>query len=549
MINPLQAMQQARAGNQNRASAIQSTGAANQAQNLQRQQMNTGSIGTRMDGPAAQMLAVDPNLYADKKQQRDFTALNQERERQHASNLSQIQNQQALAREELRNQNNLALGKANSELQRQNSLEAEKRALTAQDNKRKSDLEQMQMKQILTDERFSDLREPAYRVMARKNAWASGAAQKFQQETYTQLLNNRAMAYGDTAISQEWADEQNRKDPNNTSKYGPDKIDRKSPEYLQAAQRLLQKDPKFAQIQGEVLKESQNRTYATGKGIEDAYLATIASTTKLGYSLRKPEGYTDPNFNPKVTTQFPGLLDPPMPPDLKKGPDNSNQPILFGRDPNGNLGFNGVIPEYASDLTEKVSLGNVVPAAIFGGAADQFSKGVNQRNAAKALDNMPKPQNTFAPGQNPNLQPQGSIRARYEARQRALIATNKTARRDFLKGVMEKHAPDLKLKDVDIDKMSDADFKKMVVGSQKGFISNLASKGIKGLKSPGAKMGNVGRGLGWLTAAILANDVYNSLSPVEQQEILEDAEDLNAVATMANESNETKQFEYEILKD
>ena len=237
-----------------------------------------------------------------------------------------------------------------------------------------------------------------------------------------------------------------------------------------------------------------------------------------------------------------------MPTDLKKGPDNSNQPVLFGRNPNGNLGFNGVIPEYVGDLADKVSLGNVVPAAIFGGAANQFDASRRRVNASAALDNMPKPQN-FAPGQNPNLQPQGNIKARYEARKRALVATNKTARRDFLKGVMEKHAPDLKLKDVDIDKMSDADFKKMVVGSQKGFISNLASKGIKGLKSPGTKMGNVGRGLGWLTAAILANDVYNSLSPGEQQEILDDAEDLNAVATMANESNETRQFEYEVQKD
>ena len=128
MINPLQAMQASRGANQNRASAIQSQGAVNESQNLQRQQLNTGSIGARMDGRSPQMLAVDPNMYADRKQQRDFTALNQERTRQATAQQNQIQNQQALAREELRYKNNLATGEANANLERQNVLDAESRA-------------------------------------------------------------------------------------------------------------------------------------------------------------------------------------------------------------------------------------------------------------------------------------------------------------------------------------------------------------------------------------------------------------------------------------
>lgn len=104
MINPLLAAQQARAGNQQVAPQIQAFGPQTSQTLLQQQQLNTPSIGSRIDGPSPIMVRQDPNFYAQQERDRVFTAMNQERQRMSASDLQQRGAQAASALQAQRDQ-------------------------------------------------------------------------------------------------------------------------------------------------------------------------------------------------------------------------------------------------------------------------------------------------------------------------------------------------------------------------------------------------------------------------------------------------------------
>ena len=454
MINPLQAMQAARASNQNRASAIQPTGAVNQSQNLQRQQLNTGQIGTRMDGVTPQMLAVDPNMYADRKQQRDFTALNQERQRQHAVDLNALQNQQAIAREETRYKNALDTAKQTDQLNRQTLLDAEARAKLAKDKERKDKLEQAKALQILKDDQFADLREPAGRIFQRKNAWDQGAAVKYQRETYSQLLNQQAYALGDPTIRKAWVEEQNKKlGPNQTSRFTEQDLEVDSPDYLNTAMRLLRSNPNFATIEAKAQKDASAATYAQGKQINDSFNATLASITKLGYS---------PSLNNAVQPQFPvnvdrdsGLLVPPMESKTDKTDPNNNNLILNNPD-----GTPGAIPEAAKEFIDNTSVEDV--AKVGGGAflAKQTIDTLSKSSAEKIGNNISK-----------------DIKEKYPN-----AKNMRSLKIEVFKDAQARYAPDLKMSDDDIAKMNVDDMRKKLAANQKGWASRMAKKGFSSFK-------------------------------------------------------------------
>ena len=98
------AAQQARAGNQQVAPQIQAFGPQTSQTLLQQQQLNTPSIGSRIDGPSPIMVRQDPNFYAQQERDRVFTAMNQERQRMATADLQQRGAQAASALQAQRDQ-------------------------------------------------------------------------------------------------------------------------------------------------------------------------------------------------------------------------------------------------------------------------------------------------------------------------------------------------------------------------------------------------------------------------------------------------------------
>ena len=288
-MNPLQAQFQ---------SGIQSQAPTAESTNLQRQQLNTGKIGERMDGPSPQMLAVDPNLYADRKQARDFQALNQERARQQDVLLSDRQNQQALAREKLRYENQLAIGKAATDAQRQTILDAETREVEARKVKQKEVLEQARLMQILRNEQYADLRKPAGTIIQKYNAWNSGDGKKYVADTYRSLLEARANIFTSDQVKERWAADPQTK--SNLGGHQPAEAAgpaRGTKEYMHYQMKLLEESPEFADIVKDAERVSQQRGLAMGQQLSAAYTAVTQQITKLGYG---------PSVDPDYKPSFPG---------------------------------------------------------------------------------------------------------------------------------------------------------------------------------------------------------------------------------------------------
>ena len=467
MINPLQAMQASRGANQNRASAIQSQGAVNESQNLQRQQLNTGSIGARMDGRSPQMLAVDPNMYADRKQQRDFTALNQERTRQATAQQNQIQNQQALAREELRYKNNLATGEANANLQRQNVLDAESRAAKIAAQQRIDERAQKEAMFALTDERYKDLRIPAGQVIKQYNAWTTASpttgktgAEEFQTKSYHDNIKQQAYALGDTAIIQHWKDVNKSKLGGNTANpLTQPKVGSKA--YTDAAMSLLTSSAEFPNIQGKAQKEAEQKAYAFGQSIKTGYVTTLKATSELGFSPDMSGQIGNPLHIPEGPTFDSGLPAPPV--NVKPG-NGANANLLL----NNKDGSPGAIPGYlsdafnntsATDLAKVVGTGAVAYNAL--NAATTYTDSVDKigENISKDIkDRFPKAKNM------------------------------KELKIAVFKDAQSKYAPGLKISDDDISKMNVDDMKKKLAANKQGWSTRMAKKGFTAFKDKNGKV-------------------------------------------------------------
>ena len=195
MINPLQAMAQARAANQNPTGGIQSVGATDPRLSLQRQQLNIPNTGQRMDGRASEMVAVDPYMYVDRKQQRDFTAINQERQRQ-ANALENQKNREAQVK----------AATVLNERTRQNQLDQEERLrIQAEEQRRlaaKAKIDNQNALNALADERFAQVRAPAGEAIARHTNWfLEGGRDRFNQDAFERYFNSYAMKVDDQAYS------------------------------------------------------------------------------------------------------------------------------------------------------------------------------------------------------------------------------------------------------------------------------------------------------------------------------------------------------------
>lgn len=510
-MNPLQAQFQ---------SGIQSQAPVDERTNLQRQQLNIGRVAERMDGPTAQMLAVDPNMYADRKQARDFQALNQERQRQQDILLSDRQNQQALAREKLRYDNQIAIGKANAELQRQLALDAERRALDTYKQKQKDAIDQQRTLQILRNEQFADLREPAGRVMAKKNAWDSGGAEKYVQDAYTSLMQARANNITPDQVKKAWEStvdvNGNTPTPGSGPKMGTAK-------YKEIQMRILQSQADFGDIQADTLREAQKQAYAVGQQINGAYTAVTNQITKLGYSPSMDANYT-PVFGGSVTPSGRTQLRPPPAsggvniPALKAraaeldkdGDGIADEPGILDPFRRGNIGAIGRAVTNPDNLPDSTTVVGTVAA---GWMTNVLSKGWGKWSKSGIEKSL--------------LDKIAPLRKKYPSGQVGNLA--KLKERMFQDTIKEYGLEnDPKLKNVDLKNLKAKDMAEIIAKRQDGIVTKLAKKFPKVFKDKKTGKFKVPEGMkklikagGITMGAIAVNDYFRALGPEERQELLD----------------------------
>ena len=188
MINPLQAMAQARSAMQNPAMGIQAVGATSPELSLRAQALNAPTIGQRMDGPAPRMVTIDPNFYPDRKQARDFNAINQERQREFTAEQNRLRTEEARRAADLLQKRTV-----------QNQLDAERRLAVAQEEERRKNAEAMRQNQKmmgeLADERYSMVREPAGEAIQRHTNWFIGGGRNTYYKNYfNRMVDQYAMS-------------------------------------------------------------------------------------------------------------------------------------------------------------------------------------------------------------------------------------------------------------------------------------------------------------------------------------------------------------------
>lgn len=484
MINPLQAMQAARAANQTRPTSIQSQGAVTPQTALQRQQLNTGAIGQRMDARGPEMIAIDPNMYADRKQARDFQIMEAERQRQFAQQQDNIRNQRAIELEKFKNK-----------LQKERALSA---GIEAQ--------ELAKANQVLLDDRFKDLREPAGRVIAKRTAWESGAKDKFFADTYKSLFRNKALS-----IPQAEVDNFYKSKPmpgGNVSRGTPPKYG--TEEYIKEATEYLRSMPDFDKLQGDLEKQANERTYLTGKQINDAYNVTLSSITKLGYSPQM-----DPNYNPSFVQNIPATTRPPLvnfnQTPLNPEPSSSGSTII---DAGKALVQGG--KEVLDDALSNPGETAAIMTALGLSAAGLRELLQRDPNAGLKLIDKAVKEGKITTAQGETIKKgfssyAGKAMGSLKKGQRAKGIIKETRKQfvDLFKTV----APDTKLKDVDILKIKPDQMGKALTDSKNSLLKRI---GIKAL--PLAK-GKVGRGVGLLSAGFIVYDLSQAVTPEQKREI------------------------------
>ena len=312
MINPLQAMAQSRAANQNLTGGIQPVGATDPRLSLQRQQLNVPTTGQRMDGRASEMVAVDPYMYVDRKQQRDFTAINQERQRQ----ANALENQRSREAQ-------IQAATVLNERTRQNQLDQEERIrIQAEEQRRlqaKAKIDNQNALNALADERFAQVRAPAGEAIARHSNWfLEGGRDLFNQDTFKRYFNSYAMKVDDQSVQDAYK-----------AKLGYEPkapLKKTDPNYLTYATEVLNSTPElFTSAVEESRKSALAETNARSKIISSNQQNVISFMTKTGMSPMAPTTPLSPETLPPAdlgSLPVPDAVEGLPPPKVSEDPSS-----------------------------------------------------------------------------------------------------------------------------------------------------------------------------------------------------------------------------------
>ena len=340
MINPLQAMMAARAGNQNTYGAgVQNTGAIDPQVLLAAQRMNTPTIGTRIDAGNGQMVEVDPYKYANLKQERDYQAAMNARTNNTKMQIANAGAQNSLYLDNLRNDRamqaaNTAYTRGNEqadkrfereqELLKEGDEKARQRIIDAEAREEKTYQRRIQeqqqaerMKLALTNEQFAELRGPAMEAIQNQTYWNAGGEQETANKYYQAEIASRAIQLGDEAIQNAYINEFKAQNAGKAPAAQLQRMDENgniNAKYQEIANGLLMRDPEFAKIDEDIKRTVAGKVRNTGQVIGQNFRAVSATMTKFGYSPGEIGDYT-PSFGPNSLTPpslSGGLLAPPM---------------------------------------------------------------------------------------------------------------------------------------------------------------------------------------------------------------------------------------------
>lgn len=395
-MDPLTAMLNARKANVRAPGRIQNFGAQDMASILQQQQLNRGSIGARLDGPAPTMVKQDPYAYADRKEARDFQVLDaiQARrdaaQRQAASDQAAMIRQKmadanALARQKLSDQNALnrleladekaiALQKAANEkalaleaLRKQNAF-AQSIFDSEQDakNQREQIARQTQAKideQARIDKQFAGLKPALSKSIAQWTAWGSGSGDGSRNEFYKKSLNESFDTLAAASYTQQEVQDAYVKKLTDEGKKVPKGFVLKGndPNYMETVKDLIRGDEqRFRQILSAAQRQANQLTNERGTIISQTFGRTMDFVNRTGVSFPGTNSLTASVAPPPSGTGSPGL-----PQELDPG-------VLFKRDkpdPNPNPGaeVDPLVPQYQRDASVLADLTGRVADAITNG--------------------------------------------------------------------------------------------------------------------------------------------------------------------------------------
>jgi len=340
MINPLEAMMAARAANQNSYSqGVQNVGAVDPRVLLAAQQMNTPTIGTRIDAGNGQMVEVDPYKYANLKQERDYAAAMNARTNNTKMQIANAGAQNSLYLDNLRNdratqaadtaytrgneqadkrfKRDRELIKEGDQKSRQRIIDAEAREEKTYQRRIQEQQQAERMKLALTNEQFSELRGPAMEAIQNQTYWNAGGEQETANKFYQAEIASRAIQFGDEAIQNAYINEFKAQNAGKAPAAQLQRMDENgniNAKYQEIANGLLMRDPEFAKIDEEIKKTVAGKVRNTGQTIGQNFRAVSATMTKFGYSPGEIGEYT-PSFGPNSLTPpslSGGLLVPPM---------------------------------------------------------------------------------------------------------------------------------------------------------------------------------------------------------------------------------------------
>jgi len=327
MINPLEAMMAARAANQGNSysSGVQNTGSVDPRVLLAMQQMNTPSIGQRMDGRNSEMVAVDPYKYADLKQQRDYQAAMNARTNNtnmQVANAGALNNKyladQAYDRgkdlADTKYQRDQDLANTKYERDRQLVLDAEERENQRYQRRLKEQQEAERMKLQLNNEQFDSLRAPAMQAIQNKTYWNSGGEQETANKIYKNELSKRALQVGDETIQSAYKEEFKRENGSypTAQLLRTDENGNVNSKYQEIANRILMGGGEFTKVDQEIQREVAGQVRNIGQSIDQQFIAVSQTMTKFGYAPSEIGSYS-PSFGPNALTA-PSLTGLPVPP-------------------------------------------------------------------------------------------------------------------------------------------------------------------------------------------------------------------------------------------
>lgn len=394
MMNPLQAMMQARQANQMGGLDVQSQGAQQMTPLLQQAQMNVANP-TMMQAQPARLMEMDKYKYvnaaqdrAQKDKQLLFNALDAKEARAQTAALQAQSNQQALQLEALRQNNAMDLQDRGVRLDMEN-------AKNKLDMELKEKQKQAEILNQLNDKRFGPIRQKIGNVFQDFNRFTTGdidtpgSALYIEKKLLEERLNEVALKnVTPDMIVKDQAQQGVQFDVK--KEYG-------SPTYLSHARRILAGTPEYASliasesqaIKGQIRELTFSKTSAYNKSLE--------AITKLGISVpegniqyaqqAQPNGITINSLNSAPSSAG---LDLGLGGDKKKDPYNASEELqseLDSYDSNSLLynpktGQPGFITQGAKDMYGLVSplLPEGETVAKLGGAVGIYKGAQNLMN-------------------------------------------------------------------------------------------------------------------------------------------------------------------------